>query len=64
MTLQHVENMTVRQSRIHEGNTHWYIETANGYIVRGPYRERAQAEGALAQVRERAREELEEEGAA
>lgn len=60
---QHAENMRVAQSRIHAGDARYYIETANGYVVRGPFlagpEGREQAEQALEQRRQWAQENYE-----
>lgn len=43
------------------GASRWCVTTANGHVVRGPYLNREQAEGALEQIRERERQQSKEE---
>lgn len=57
---QHTDNMRVAQAHIHDGDARYYVQTANGYVVRGPFPTRETAEVALDNLRERVREELAE----
>jgi len=58
--LNHVANMKVAQAKIDAGDIRWYVTTANGYVVRGPFEKRSLAETNLKMIREWAR--LEAEG--
>lgn len=59
--INHLQNMSVRQSRIFKGDTRFYVQTANGWVVRGPFDKRDDARAALELIREQAWEEHDEE---
>jgi hypothetical protein len=60
---QHLDAMRVAQSRIHKGDCRFYVQTANGHVVAGPYSERAWAEEKLDEMRAGVLEELAEDPA-
>lgn len=57
---QHTDAMRVSQAQIHAGDARYYIVTANGFVVRGPFPTRETAEVALENLRNRVAEELTE----
>lgn len=62
--LNHVAAMRVAQTKIHQGDLSWYVQTANNFIVRGKGKmTKAEAEAELQQIREWAYEEAQEEAA-
>jgi hypothetical protein len=56
-SLAYLENMRVAQSRIYVGDVRWFVTSANGWVVRGPFETRAEAQDALDTIRELAFEE-------
>ena len=56
--------MQVRQSRIYHGDTKFYIETANGFIVSEGFDSRGEAEAELADRHEQVEREVGNEGTA
>ena len=61
--LQHVEAMRVGQTKIHLGDPRWYVQTANNWVVRGPYEDKDEAVRNLQEIRDYAYEEAREEAA-
>lgn len=59
--ITHLEGMRVAQSRIAQGDVRWFVQTANGWVVRGPFDKRDDAHDALGEIRRLAWEEHEEE---
>jgi hypothetical protein len=53
--------MTTKQARIHLGDVRWFVTSANGWVVRGPFDTREQVKDALADIRRLAYEEHDEE---
>ena len=51
-TQQHLANMRVAQAKIDEGDTKFYVTTANGHVVKGPFLERSEAEAELERLRQ------------
>lgn len=51
----------LKNLRVHQGDTNWYLSSASGYIVQGPFQEEQQALEAREQIRSTARAELVDE---
>lgn len=58
--MAHVNAMQVRQAKIHLGDARYYVVTANGFVVRGPYERRKKAERSLEDLRRGVAEEMAE----
>lgn len=59
--LNYLDNLSVRQSRIHKGDVRWFVQSANGWVIRGPKDTRGEAQAELDEIRQLAWEEHEEE---